>query len=54
MSIPYSQLGTYDLSRTLDSLAFLHETIRTEEHNSDLPSFQVHAHTLDARCKPIQ
>jgi hypothetical protein len=37
----------YDLSGTLDAFTFLDETIRTEKHNTNLASFQVHAHALD-------
>jgi len=44
---------TYNFSGTLDGLAFLDQTIRTEEHNTDLASLQVHAHALDTRCKPV-
>lgn len=39
--------GPYDLSGTLDGFTFLDKTIRTEKHNTDLTSFQVHAHALD-------
>lgn len=39
---------SYNLASTLDSLAFLDFTIRTEEHNTDVAGFQVHAHALDA------
>jgi hypothetical protein len=42
---------TYNLTGTLDSLAFLDQSIGTEEHNTDLASFQVHAHTLDTGCE---
>jgi len=36
-----------NLSGTLDGLSLLDETIRTEQHNTDLASFQVQAHSLD-------
>jgi hypothetical protein len=42
----------YNFSGTLDSLAFLDQTIRSEEHNTDLAGFQVHAHALDTGCEP--
>lgn len=37
----------YDLPGTLDAFTFLDETIRTEKHDTDLASFQVHAHASD-------
>ena len=43
---------TYNLSSTLDGLAFLDQSIGTEQHNTDLTGFQVHAHALDTRGKP--
>jgi hypothetical protein len=45
--------NTYNFSSTLDGLAFLDQTIGTKEHNTDLASFQVHAHALDTRGEPI-
>jgi hypothetical protein len=36
-----------NLSGTLDGLSLLDQTIGTEEHNTNLSSFQVHAHSLD-------
>jgi hypothetical protein len=36
-----------NLSSTLDGLALLDETVRTEEHNTYLAGFEVHAHALD-------
>lgn len=42
-----NEVGPYDLSGTLDSFTFLDKTIRAEKHNTDLASFQVHAHALD-------
>jgi hypothetical protein len=36
-----------NLSGTLDSLALLDQSIGTEEHDTDLAGFQVHAHALD-------
>jgi hypothetical protein len=39
---------SHNLACSLDGLAFLDSTIRTEEHNTDLTGFQVHAHALDA------
>lgn len=44
---------TYNLAGTLDGLTLLDETIGTEKHNTDLASFQVHAHALDARGEPM-
>jgi hypothetical protein len=44
---------THNFSGTLDSLAFLDQTIGTEEHNTNLASFQVHTHALDTRGEPI-
>ena len=44
---------TYDFSSTLDGFAFLHETIRTEKHNTNLTSFEVHAHALDPRSESV-
>ena len=43
---------TYNLSGTLDGLAFLDQTIGTEKHNTDLAGFQVHAHALDTGGEP--
>ena len=43
---------THDLSSTLDGLAFLDQSVGTEEHNTDLTGFEVHAHALDARGEP--
>lgn len=37
---------------TLDGLALLDKTIRTEKHDTDLAGLQVHAHALDARGEP--
>lgn len=42
---------SHNLACTLDSLAFLDKTIRTEKHNTDLSSFQIHAHAPDAGCE---
>jgi hypothetical protein len=39
-------------SGTLDSLSFLDKTIGTEQDDTDLAGFQVHAHTLDTRGEP--
>jgi hypothetical protein len=47
-----SQMSTYNLSGTLDGLALLDQTVRTEEHNTDLTGFQVHAHALDTGGEP--
>jgi hypothetical protein len=44
---------THNFSGTLDSLAFLDQTIGTEEHNTNLASFQVHTHALDTRGESI-
>jgi hypothetical protein len=44
--------GTYNLSGTLDSLALLDQSIGTEQHDTDLASFQVHAHALDTGGEP--
>ena len=44
---------TYNLTGTLDSLAFLDQSIGTEQHNTDLTGFQVHAHALDTRGEPV-
>ena len=46
--------GTNNFSGTLDGFAFLHETIRTEKHNTNLTSFEVHAHALDPRSESVQ
>jgi hypothetical protein len=43
---------THNLSGTLDCLAFLDQTIGTEKHDTDLSSFQVHAHSLDTGGEP--
>ncbi|KAL5336697.1 hypothetical protein BJX70DRAFT_266102 [Aspergillus crustosus] len=45
---------TYNLSGTLHSLTLLDETVGTEQHNTDLAGFKVHAHALDARSKPVR
>jgi hypothetical protein len=53
VGVAYQQmLETYNLTGTLDSLAFLDQSIGTEKHNTDLTGFQVHAHALDTGCKP--
>jgi hypothetical protein len=44
-------VSTYNFSGTLDCLAFLDQTIRSKEHNTDLAGFQVHAHSFDAGCE---
>jgi len=41
----------YDLSGTLDAFTFLDETIGTEKHDTNLTSFQVHAHASDTRSE---
>lgn len=46
-------VATHNLSGTLDGLTLLDQTIGTEKHNTDLSSFQVHAHSLDTRCEPV-
>jgi hypothetical protein len=43
---------TYNFTGTLDGLALLDETVRTEKHDTDLASLEVHAHALDARGEP--
>jgi hypothetical protein len=43
---------TYNFTGTLNGLALLDETVRAEEHNTDLASLEVHAHALDARREP--
>ena len=43
-----------NLACALDGLSLLDQTVRTEEHNTDLASFQVHAHALDAGGEPGQ
>jgi hypothetical protein len=48
-----SQILTYNLSGTLDGLAFLDQTVRTEKHDTDLAGFQVHAHALDTGGEPV-
>jgi hypothetical protein len=45
--------ATHNLSGTLDGLALLDETVRTEQHNTDLAGLQVHAHALDTRGEPV-
>jgi hypothetical protein len=42
-----------NLSGTLDGLAFLDQTVRTEKHDTDLTGFQVHAHALDTGGEPV-
>ena len=44
---PVVLLCSYNLAGTLDSFTFSDLTIGTEKHNTDLASFQVHAHALD-------
>jgi hypothetical protein len=46
------EVETHDLAGTLDSLAFLNQSVGTEEHDTDLSGLEVHAHALDARCEP--
>jgi hypothetical protein len=45
-------LATHNLAGTLDGLTLLDETVRTEEHDTDLASLEVHAHALDAGSEP--
>jgi hypothetical protein len=42
---------SYNFSGTLNGFAFFDQTIRSEEHDTDLAGFQVHAHALDTRCE---
>lgn len=42
----------YNFSRTLDRFAFLDKTIRAEEHDANLASFEIHAHALDPGSEP--
>jgi hypothetical protein len=42
-----SLAATHNLSGTLDGLALLDETVRTEKHDTDLAGLEVHAHALD-------
>lgn len=44
---------THNFTGTLDGLALLDQTVRTEEHNTDLAGLEVHAHSLDARGEPV-
>lgn len=48
-----ANIKTYNLSGTLDGLTLLDETVGTEKHDTDLSSFQVHAHSLDTRSEPF-
>jgi hypothetical protein len=43
---------THNFTGTLDGLALLDETIRTEKHDTDLAGLEVHAHALDAGSEP--
>lgn len=43
---------TYNLAGTLDGLTLLDQTVGTEQDNTDLAGFQVHAHALDTRGEP--
>lgn len=43
----------HNFTGTLDGLTLLDKTIRTEEHDTDLASLEVHAHALDARSEPV-
>jgi hypothetical protein len=38
---------SHNLAGTLDGFTFLDLTIGTEEHDTDLASFQIHAHAFD-------
>lgn len=40
-----------NFASTLDDLTLLDETVRTEEHDTDLAGLEVHAHALDARSE---
>lgn len=44
---------TYNLSGTLDGLAFLDKSVGTEKHDTDVAGFEVHAHALDTRGEPV-
>jgi hypothetical protein len=44
--------ATHNLSGTLDGLALLDETVRTEKHDTDLAGLEVHAHALDTGGEP--
>jgi hypothetical protein len=43
----------HDLAGTLDSLAFSHSSVGTEQHDTDLTGFEVHAHALDTGSEPV-
>jgi len=45
-------IRAYNFSSSLDSLTFLDQSIRTKKHDTDLASFQVHAHALDTGSEP--
>ena len=45
-------LSTHNFAGTLDGLALLDETVRTEKHDTDLAGLEVHAHALDAGGEP--
>jgi len=47
-------MRAYDLAGTLDGLAFLDQSVGTEEHNTDLAGFEVHAHALDTGGEPFR
>lgn len=44
--------ATYNLTGTLDSLTLPDQTVGTEQHDTDLASLEVHAHTLDTGGEP--
>lgn len=45
--------SAYDFTGPLDRLALLDQSVGTEQHDTDLAGFQVHAHALDAGCEPV-
>jgi hypothetical protein len=48
-----SQICTYNLASTLDSLALTDESVGTEKHDTDLAGLEVHAHALDTGGEPV-
>lgn len=42
----------HNFTGTSNGLSFLDKPIGTEQHNTNLASFQVQAHALDTRCEP--
>lgn len=54
MNMDCDRVGTHNLTGPLDNLTLTDETVRTEQHDTDLAGLEVHAHALDTGGEPKQ